>query len=197
MKPFCSSPIVFYTNGSRDRSRFSRWLHWSWSRRGAWVIRCSQAEAAATAPGRRSGSCHRDLWPADMMIRSAAARLGGAKSATGVFALALTRWRLASTDAGRKEALGLHELECRRLQAGTTSGFVEYFCFATGAGAECRVVIGSRGTTHSNDLNASNSKTNLGQNRNQVEKRFRKSKTHKLESYQLQPVFVDLLLEKP
>ena len=143
------------------------------------------------------GSCHRDLWPADMMIRSAAARLGGAKSATGVFALALTRWRLASTDAGRKEALGLHELECRRLQAGTTSGFVEYFCFATGAGAECRVVIGSRGTTHSNDLNASNSKTNLGQNRNQVEKRFRKSKTHKLESYQLQPVFVDLLLEKP
>ena len=79
LKPFCSSPIVFYTNGSRDRSRFSRWLHWSWSRPAAWVTCGSHAEAAATASGRRSGSCHRDLWPADMMIRSAAARLRGVK----------------------------------------------------------------------------------------------------------------------
>ena len=65
------------------------------------------------------------------MIRSAAARPRGAKSATGVLGLVLTRWRLASTDAGRNEALGLHELERRRLQAGTLSGFVEYLCLAT------------------------------------------------------------------
>ena len=62
----------------------------------------------------------RGLWHADM-IRSAGARPRGAKSATGVLGLVLTRWRLASTDAGRNEALGLHELECRRLQAGTLS----------------------------------------------------------------------------
>ena len=60
----------------------------------------------------------RGFWHADT-IRSAAARPREAKSATGVFGLVLTTWRLASTDAGRNEALGLHELECRRLQAGT------------------------------------------------------------------------------
>ena len=37
---------------------------------------------------------------------------------------------MASTDAGRNEALGLHELERRRLQAGTLFGFVEYLCLA-------------------------------------------------------------------
>ena len=47
----------------------------------------------------------RGVWHADM-IRSAAARPRGAKSATGVLGLVLT----ASTD-GRNEALGLHELE--------------------------------------------------------------------------------------
>ena len=62
----------------------------------------------------------RGVWHADM-IRSAAARPRGAKSATGVLGLVLTRWRLASTVAGRNEALGLHELERRRLQAGTLS----------------------------------------------------------------------------
>ena len=72
----------------------------------------------------------RGLWHADM-IRSAAARPGGAKSATGVLGLVWTRWRLASTDAGRNEALGLHELERRRLQAGTLSEFVEYLSLAT------------------------------------------------------------------
>ena len=72
----------------------------------------------------------RGLWHADM-IRSAAARPRGAKSSTGVLGLVLTKWRLASTDAGRNEALGLHELERRRLQAGTLSGFVEYLCLAT------------------------------------------------------------------
>ena len=56
----------------------------------------------------------RGIWHTDMS-RSAAARPRGAKSATGVLGLVLTRWRLASTDAGRNEAVGLHELECRRL----------------------------------------------------------------------------------
>ena len=72
----------------------------------------------------------RGLWHADM-IRSAAARPRGAKSATGVLGLVLTRWHLASTDAGRNEALGVHELERRRMQASTLSGFVEYLCLAT------------------------------------------------------------------
>ena len=47
----------------------------------------------------------RGLWHADM-TRSAAERPRGANSATGVLGLELTRWRLASTDAGRNEALG-------------------------------------------------------------------------------------------
>ena len=47
----------------------------------------------------------RGFWHADM-IRSAAARHPWAKSATGVFGLVLTRWRLASTDAGRNEIRG-------------------------------------------------------------------------------------------
>ena len=64
------------------------------------------------------------------MIRFAAARPRGAKSATDILGLVLTRWRLASTDAGRNEALGLHELERRGLQAGALSGFVEYLCLA-------------------------------------------------------------------
>ena len=72
----------------------------------------------------------RGLCRADM-IRSAAARPRRAKSATGVLGLVLTRLRLASTDGGRNEALSLHESECRRLQAGTLSGFVEYLCVAT------------------------------------------------------------------
>ena len=47
----------------------------------------------------------RSLWHADM-IRSAAERRRGANSATGVLGVVLTTWRLASTDAGRNEALG-------------------------------------------------------------------------------------------
>ena len=74
----------------------------------------------------------KQLLDADI-TRSAAAPLRGARSATGVFGFVLTRWRLASTDAGRNEALGLHELERRRLQAGALSGFVEYFCLANGS----------------------------------------------------------------
>ena len=66
----------------------------------------------------------RGLWHAHS-IRSVAARQHGAKSATRVLGLVLTRWRLAATDAARNEALGLHELECRRLQAVTHSGFVD------------------------------------------------------------------------
>ena len=122
----------------------------------------------------------RGLWHADM-IRSAEARPRGAKSATSVLGLVLTRWRLASTDAGRNEALGLRELERRRLlQAGTLSGFVEYLCLATAAGVECRVVLALRVTSHSNDLNANNSKKKpkMGRSRNLdlKKKRSRKSK---------------------
>ena len=53
----------FHTNGSRHRSSFTRWLQWSWSRPGAWVSCGSQAEARATASGRRSGSCHHATSP--------------------------------------------------------------------------------------------------------------------------------------
>ena len=113
----------------------------------------------------------RGLWHADM-IRSAAARSCGAKSATGVLGLVLTRWRLASTGAGRNEALGLHELERSRLQPGTFSGFVEYLCLATAASVECRVVLASRVTSHSNDLNANSSKNQkMGSSRNQDKKK--------------------------
>ena len=131
----------------------------------------------------------RGLWHADM-IRSAAARPRGAKSATSVLGLVLTRWRLASTDAGRNEALGLHELERRRLQAGTLSGFVEYLCLATAASVECRVVLASRVTSHSNDLNANNSKKNkMGSSRNQVKKkRSRKNKNPQVGALPVQRV---------
>ena len=77
----------------------------------------------------------RGLQHADM-IRSAAARPRGAKCATSVLGLALTRWRFASTVAGKNEALGSHLLECRRLQARyslSLSAFVEHFCLATAA----------------------------------------------------------------
>ena len=73
----------------------------------------------------------RGLWHA-AMIRSAAERPRGANCATRVIGLVPTR-RLASTVAGRNEALGLQEVECRRLQAGTLSGFVEYLCVARAA----------------------------------------------------------------
>ena len=82
------------------------------------------------------------LWHADM-IRSAAAGNRGAKSATSVLGLVLTRWRLPSTDAGRNEALGLHELERRQLQAGTL-----YSLWIRG--------IPLLGNSHSNDLDANN-----------------------------------------
>ena len=99
----------------------------------------------------------RGLWHADT-TRSVVAQPRGAKTATGVLGLVLSRWRLASTDAGRNEALDSNELECRRLQAGTPSGFVEYLCLETAVGAECRVVFGSRVTTHSSVLTANNQK---------------------------------------
>ena len=57
------------------------------------------------------------------------------------------------------------------MQAGTLCGFVEYLRLATEAYAECLfVVLGSRVTTHSNDLKANNSKTkhDVGQSCNQV-----------------------------
>ena len=122
----------------------------------------------------------RGLWHADM-LRSAAARPRGAKSATGVLGLVLTKWRLASTDAGKNEALGSHELERRRLQAGTLSRLVEYLCLATASGVECRVVLASRVTSHSNDLNAN--KKNGQQPQPGKKGPVKTKKTHKLESY--------------
>ena len=132
----------------------------------------------------------RGLWHADM-IRSAAARPRGAKSATGVLGLVLTRWRLASTDAGRNEALGLHELERRRFQAGTLSGFVEHLCMATAAGVECRVVPASRVTSHSNDLNANNSKKS--KNGQQPQPGFKNSSPVKVKNPQVGVLPVGLL----
>ena len=99
----------------------------------------------------------RGLWHADM-IRSAAARPRGAKSATGVLRLVLTRWRLTSTDAGSNKALGLHELECR-LQAGTLCGFVEYLCLATTAARESP-------RTRTTSTQTIKKSKNLGQRRN-------------------------------
>ena len=159
----CVTSVLNDVSGIPHRSRFSRWLQWSCL--GAWVSCGSQAEAAATA----SGGCvlsvaimisdTRGLWHADM-IRSAAARLLGANLPPASLASCCPggAWH-QSTLAGTRH-LALHELECRRLQAGTLSGFVEYLCLATTAGAECRVLVGSRVTTHSNDLNANNVKHN-------------------------------------
>ena len=191
-------PNCFHTIGSRHRSRFSRWCS------GDDPVLAPGSPAARKRKLRRLReegavgvaimiSDTRGLWHADM-FRSAAARLRGAKPATGVLGLVLTRWRLASNDAGGNEALGLHELDRRRLQAGTLSGFVEYLCLATAAGVECRVVFASRVTSHSNDLNASNSKKKqkMGSSRNQFKKKRAvpvKVKTHKLESYHPEPWF--------
>ena len=67
----------------------------------------------------------RGLWHADM-IRSAAARPRGAKSATGVLGVVLTRWRLASTDTGINEASGLHTSWSVVDSKQALSGFVDY-----------------------------------------------------------------------
>ena len=144
-------------------------------------LRPEGAKGVAIMTSDTRGLCHAD------MIRFAATRPRGAASAAGVLCLVLTRWRVAPTDAGRNEALGLHGLECRRLQAGTLSGFVEYLCLATAASAECRIALGSRVTTHSNDINANNSKNEKYWAEPQPSKKKNgpvKINTHKLESYQ-------------
>ena len=68
---------------------------------------------------------------------------------------------------------------------------MEHLCLATAAGAQCRVVLGSRVTTHSNDLKAINSKKQIF---GRAATRLNKSgpvqvKTHKLEYYQSGLVF--------
>ena len=145
----------------------------------SWLLRLCEEGAVGVAI---MTSDTRGLWHADV-IRSAAARPRGPKSATGVLGLVLTRWRLASTDAGRNEALGLHELERRRLQAGTLSGYVEYLCLATAAGVECRVVLASRVTSHSNDLNANKSKKS--KNGQQPQPGFEKNSPVKVKNQQV------------
>ena len=75
---------------------------------------------------------------------------------------------------------GMHELECRRLKAGGLSGVVEYLCLATAAGAECRVVLGSKShhaLERPQGKHFTEQEHNLGQSSNQV-----KQKKHTLES---------------
>ena len=76
---------------------------------------CS-SQIVFTNGSQRSGSCHHDIrhpWP-----------------------LARRHDSICGSAASRGRALGLYELECRRLQEGTISGLVEYLCLATAAGAE-------------------------------------------------------------
>ena len=108
LKPFCSGPIVF-TPMDPDTAPDSRGGCSGHDR----VLAPGSPAARKRKPRRlreEGGvgvaimiSDTRGLWHADM-IRSAAARPRGAKSATGVLGLVLTRLRLASTDAGRNEA---------------------------------------------------------------------------------------------
>ena len=153
LKPFCSSPIVF-TPMDPDIAPDS-----PGGCTGHDPVLAPGSPAARKRKPRRlreEGAVGVAIMISDTRGLWHAARPRGAKSPTGVLGLVLTKWRLASTDAGRNEALGLHKLERRRLQAGTLSGFVEYLCLATAAGVECCVV--SRVTSHSNDLNAHNAK---------------------------------------
>ena len=106
----------------------------------------------------------RGLWHSDM-IRSPAARSRVSKCATGDLGVVLTKWRLASTDAGRNEALGLHELERRRLQAGTLSEFVEYLALER---PQCKQFKKNQ---------------KMGSSRNQEKNGPVKVKKHKLESH--------------
>ena len=160
MEAVLLQPICLFINGSRHRCRFSRWLQWSWSRLGAWVFRISQAEAAATASGRRSGSCHHDIrhpWPPARRLGS----ICGSAASRGKIRHRRPWPRIDQVVLGinrRWQEEGLHELGCRRLQPGPLSGFVEHLCLATTASAECHVALGSSVTTHSNDLNANNAK---------------------------------------
>ena len=110
LKPFSSSPIVF-TPMDPDNAADS-----PHDCTGHGPVLAPGSPAARKRKPRRTRqegavrvaimiSDTRGLWHADM-IRSAAERPRGANSATGVFGVVLTRWRLASTDAGRNEALG-------------------------------------------------------------------------------------------
>ena len=172
-----------------------RWLHWSWSRPGAWVSCGSQVEAAAPASGRRSGSCHHDLrhpWPLahrhDSICGSAASRseIRHRRPWPRVDQVALgikRRWHERGTWPAR---VGVSSIASRY-----SLGFVEHLCLATAASAECRVVLGSKVTTHSNDLKAINSRKQIfGRAATRLNKRFPvEVKTHKLESYLYRLVF--------
>ena len=175
LKPFCSSPIVFTPMDIAPDSP------------GGCTGHDPVLAPGSPAARKRNQRRLREEGAVGVAIMISDTRgLWRAKSATGVLGLVLTRWRLASTDAGRNEALGLHELERRRLPAGTLSGFVEYLCLATAAGVECRVVLAPRVTSRSNDLNANNSKKWEAAAIKDLRKRSVKIKTHKLESYHFQ-----------
>ena len=157
-------PKCFRTNGFRRRCSFSRWLYWSRSHPNAWVSCGSQAEAAAPASGRRSESCHHDLRRPRPLARRHDSICGRAASrgktrhrrpwpridqvALGIH----RRWQEQGTWLPRVGASS----NCRY----TLSGLVEYLCLATAAGAECCVVLGTRVTTHPNDLKANISRKN-------------------------------------
>ena len=81
MEAVVLQPTCFHANGSRHRCRFFQMAALVMVRLSAWVFCGSQAEAAATASGRRSGSCHHDIrhpWPLarrlDSICGSAASR---------------------------------------------------------------------------------------------------------------------------
>ena len=125
LKPFCSSQVVFTPmdpdiapdspSGCTGHDPVLAPGSPAARKRKPWRMREEGAVGVAIKI-----SDTRGLWHGDV-IRSAAARPRGAKSATSVLGLVLTGWRLASTDVCRNEALGLHELERRRLQASTLS----------------------------------------------------------------------------
>ena len=128
LKPFCCSHLVFTPMDPEHRSRFSRWLHWSWSRPGAWVslrfgsgshrrLRQESVVGVAIMISDTRGHQHAD------MIRSVAKRPRGADLRhRRPWPRIDQGWCLASTNFVRNEALWLPPVcERRRLQAGALS----------------------------------------------------------------------------
>ena len=93
---------------------------------------------------------------------------------------AASRWRLVSTDTGKNEALDLHELECRRLQAmlSLDSWDISAWQRQQAPSAELSLVRESpRTRTPSKQIIEIIRKNNIAQSRNQVKtKRRRQSK---------------------
>ena len=124
LKPFVPAQLL-----SRYRSRFCRWLHWSWSR-PSWRLGLLRVSSGSL------GDCMRKAQGGAIadMIRSAAVRLSGHPPQASV----ASYW---PSGAGHQPTLtwfarvGASSIASR----GTLSGFVEVFCLATAASVECRV----------------------------------------------------------